>query len=92
MCKNKDKNNNLEKKNENDKYMSRECKLLRGKFLEIYKANLVLSKFQREVLIGTLLGDATMPKQKNKTSYNIKFEQSIKNEEYINHLYDLFKY
>lgn len=73
------------------KVESRNNKIFKGKGLELYKRNLVLSELQREVLIGTLLGDATIPKQKNNTNYNIKFEQSKKNEEYVQHLYMIFK-
>ena len=77
-------NINLNKKN-----LYKKEKMSRKELIE-YKKTLKLIKIQREVIIGTLLGDATIAKQKTK-SYNIKFEQSIKNEEYINHLYLLFK-
>lgn len=85
-------NNNLKKNFDREKEEDDNSRIvLRGKVLEIYKENLVLTELQRVVLLGTLLGDASMPKQKNNTNYNIKFEQSIKNEEYINHLYNIFK-
>jgi hypothetical protein len=55
---------------------------------------LKLNDVQREVLIGTLLGDATMPKKNKNTSGffipYVKFEQKRASIEYINHLYDLF--
>lgn len=63
---------------------------LKGRELIKYKKTLRLNKLQREVLIGTLLGDSTIPKQKS-NNYNVKFEQSIKNKEYIDHLYLIFK-
>ena len=63
---------------------------LKGKVLINYKKTLKLTKIQREIIIGTLLGDSSIPQQKSK-SYNIKFDQSIKNKEYIDHLYIIFK-
>lgn len=64
--------------------------ILKGKDLVNYKKTLKLTDIQREIIIGTLLGDSSISKQKTK-SYNIKFEQSIKNKEYIYHLYFIFK-
>lgn len=65
-------------------------KKILGEKLVGYKKTLILSKIQKEVLIGTLLGDATIVKQKTK-SYNVKFEQSLKHQEYIYHLFEIFK-
>lgn len=67
---------------------------MNSKKLIKFKKTLKLSDVQREVLIGTLLGDASMPK-KNKNASGffspyVKFEQKIASMEYINHLYDLF--
>jgi len=67
---------------------------MNSKKLINFKKTLKLSDVQREVLIGTLLGDASMPK-KNKNALGffnpyVKFEQKIASMEYINHLYDLF--
>lgn len=64
---------------------------LSGKILEEYKAKLSLSNFQREVIIGTLLGDACMGLREGKPLYSIKFEQTIFQEAYLLHLYDVFK-
>lgn len=61
------------------------------KELQVYKQTLQLSELQREVLIGVLLGDASMGSANGKPVYLIKFEQSIKNQDYIVHLYELFK-
>ena len=38
------------------------------------------------------LGDASMPLQKVKPQLNLKFAQKRANADYIQHLYDLFKY
>lgn len=64
---------------------------LRGKALIEYKKRLKLNLVQKDILIGTLLGDATIIKQTNKTNFNIKFEQKIFNSDYINHLYEIFE-
>ena len=57
-----------------------------------YKKKLKLTKLQKQIIIGTLLGDATIVKQKFiNSTYNIKFEQSIQKKEYILHLYNIFK-
>jgi hypothetical protein len=68
-----------------------EQKRLKGKKLVAYKQTLKLTPIQREVIIGTLLGDATMPKQLNRGAYNLKFEQTFRQESYIWHLYELFE-
>jgi DNA-binding transcriptional regulator WhiA len=60
------------------------------KQLAEYKKTLKLSIIQREVLVGTLLGDASISKQKTKL-YNVKLEQEFKNSDYIIHLYNIFK-
>lgn len=52
---------------------------MKGKVLEIDKENLKLSELQHEVLVGTLLGDATIPKQSGLRTHNVKFEQKFAN-------------
>lgn len=74
---------------------------LRGKALIEYKKCLKLNNLQREVLVGTLLGDATIIAQSGKSGrccsprsggeYNIKFEQQVEKSEYIQHLYEIFE-
>ena len=64
---------------------------LRGKALIEYKQSLKLNDLQREVLIGTLLGDATIPLKLGKPTYQVKFEQQIARKEYIEHLYQIFE-
>ena len=71
----------------NSKYIKRN---LLGEALIVYKKNLRFNKLQKQVLIGTLLGDASIPKQYKKSSYNIKFEQKVDNKAYIDHLYFIF--
>lgn len=64
---------------------------LRGKELEIYKQSLKLTDVQREIIIGTLLGDASMSLRKGMPCYSIKFEQSEEHADYIYHLYEIFE-
>nr|AYC64282.1 hypothetical protein [Pseudochlorodesmis sp. HV01306a] len=67
-------------------YIMIKSRELRGKSLIEYKKSLQLTSLQREVLVGTLLGNATLPP----TSY-IKFEQNLSKAEYIYHLYNIFE-
>jgi hypothetical protein len=64
---------------------------LRGRQLENYKKSLVLTDFQKDVIIGTLLGDSSMSIRSGKPHYSIKFEQGEMHKEYIFHLYEIFK-
>lgn len=48
-----------------------------------------LNAFQREVLVGVILGDAHL--ECRSASVRIKFEQSLKHREYLMHLYDVFR-
>jgi len=66
-------------------------KNLRGLQLDHYKNSLKLNDEQREVLIGTLLGDASMSFRKGKPHYSVKFEQKAERQVYINHLYEIFE-
>jgi hypothetical protein len=50
----------------------------------------VLTLEQREVLIGTSLGDAHLKTQTGGNTFSLHIEQSIKKEAYVHHLYDLF--
>lgn len=64
---------------------------LTGKALVLYKSGLELTERQKNILIGTLLGDASMARPLNKPSYYIKFEQKITQADYVHHLYEVFK-
>jgi hypothetical protein len=71
-----------------------EKKLLRGKQLTEYKDKLQQKGFtqiQKDVLFGTLLGDASMQAMKGNQKSNIKFEQKVDNKDYIFHLYEMFE-
>lgn len=72
---------NLQRKNQS--------RNLRGTILINYKKELILTPEQKDVLVGTLLGDASF--RYKRPEVNLKFEQKYTQIDYMNHLYDLFK-
>ena len=66
-------------------------KHLRGSSLEQYKKTLKLSKDQREILFGVILGDAHLETLDKGHTYRIKFAQSVAHKPYLDHLYAIFK-
>lgn len=50
-----------------------------------------LSSLQRQVLVGTLLGDAHLRANKTKTKYQYVVLQPESHKEYVYHLYEIFK-
>ena len=52
----------------------RDGRNLRGKALENYKKTLVLTDIQRDIIIGSLLGDSIMGLRKGVPLYSLKFE------------------
>lgn len=52
---------------------------------------LKLSKQQREILVGVLLGEAKLESLNRGRTYQLKIEHSEQQREYVYHLYDLFK-
>ncbi len=73
-----------------DSKVNYKAKNLRGIKLIEYKKTLKLNTIQKEILVGTLLGDATIAKTK-RIALNVKFEQKLANREYVNHLYEIFE-
>lgn len=73
-----------------DSEVNSKAKNLRGIKLIEYKKTLKLNTIQKEILVGTLLGDATIAKTKG-IALNVKFEQKLANREYVNHLYEIFE-
>lgn len=55
------------------------------------KKRLSLSAFQKEVLIGCLLGDAHLENNWSKTNYRLKISQCKRQEEYVDWKYQIFK-
>jgi hypothetical protein len=52
--------------------------------------NLILTTLQQEVIIGTLLGDCHLEKNKGAINYRLKFQQSEFHKNYVFHLYNIF--
>ena len=73
-----------------DSKVNYKAKNLRGNQLIEYKKTLKLNTIQKEILVGTLLGDATISKTKA-IALNVKFEQKLANRDYVNHLYEIFE-
>tara|TARA_B110001450_G_C17556571_1_gene454917 strand:+ start:269 stop:940 length:672 start_codon:yes stop_codon:yes gene_type:complete len=65
---------------------------LKGLALEEYKVKLPkFNQTQKNIIIGTLLGDSTLQRSKAlKPLHNIKFEQKPENESYIDQIYREF--
>jgi len=64
---------------------------MRQKLLEEYKKTLRLSDLQKEVLVGLILGDSHIELSPNGKSARLKVEYSIKNADYVEWLYQIFK-
>ena len=62
-----------------------------GNALREYKHTITLNQVQKEVLVGTLLGDASIPLDRGNPRFSVKFAQKSASADYIQHLYDLFK-
>lgn len=64
---------------------------MRSKEIENYKARLKLNAEQKEILVGILLGDATLQSQNRGRTYRLQIEHSIKQRAYLENLYHIFK-
>ena len=51
------------------------------------KQTITLNAIQKEVIVGTLLGDASMPLDRGKPKLHVEFQQTIARGLYIWHLY-----
>lgn len=59
--------------------------------LKQYKKSLVLTKKQKSVLIGSLLGDGTLRVSSKAVNANFKVEHGLKQKEYVYWKYSIFK-
>ena len=76
----------------NNKYNINRLQLLQMRFFrKSHKYNLSLSTELEEIIIGSLLGDLHAEKKSEQSNTRLQFKQSKKNEEYIYHLYSLYK-
>ncbi len=65
---------------------------MNNKKLESYKSQILLSKQQKEILVGLLLGDAHLETQNNGRTFRLKYSRSMnRHKEYFLHVYNLFK-
>lgn len=64
---------------------------MRSNKIENYKQSLRLSTLQRDVLVGTLLGDGCLETQNKGKTYRLKIEHSIKQKDYVDWKYLVFK-
>ena len=55
------------------------------------KAHLEITPELDEIIIGSLLGDLSCERRNINSNTRLQFKQSIKNEVYINHLFNIFK-
>lgn len=63
---------------------------MRSNEIEAYKKKLKLTKRQREIIVGLLLGDGHLETQ-NGLTYRLKVEHSFKQNDYVDWLYDNFR-
>lgn len=66
---------------------------LKGKALEAYKNRLDLNYDQRDVLVGSLLGDGFLKYHRNTKvpMYHFEFAQGVVRANYVHHMYQIFK-
>ena len=64
---------------------------MRSNKIESYKKTLKLSGYQKEVLIGTLLGDGHLESQNGGRTYRLKIEHSLSQREYADWRHKVFK-
>lgn len=64
---------------------------MRSNQIENYKKTLKLSEIQKQVLIGTLLGDGCLDTQNNGRTYRLKIEHSIAQKDYVEWKYKVFE-
>lgn len=64
---------------------------MHSKEIEAHKKRLKLSSRQREILVGTLLGDGHLETQDRGHTYRLKIEHSWKQKEYVDWKYNEFR-
>ena len=64
---------------------------MRSNEIENYKKTLQLSELQRQVLVGTLLGDGCLETQNKGRTYRLKIEHAVSQKDYVDWKYQLFK-
>ncbi len=64
---------------------------MRSKAIEDYKTQLKLTRKQREILVGLMLGAGHLETQNQGKTYRLKVEYSSTNSEYCQYVYDSFQ-
>lgn len=64
---------------------------MRSKAIEDYKTQLKLTRKQREILVGMMLGDGHLETQNQGKTYRLKVEYSSTNNEYCQYVYESFQ-
>lgn len=64
---------------------------MNSKNIENLKKKIKLTKEQREVIFGKMLGDGHLETQNKGRTYRLKIEHSIKQKEYVDWQFDLFR-
>lgn len=64
---------------------------MHSKSIEDYKKQLKLTKRQRQIIIGKLLGDGHIETQNKGRTYRLKIEHSVIQKEYVDWLFNEFK-
>src|SRR3989344_7294825 len=64
---------------------------MRSKEIELYKNKLKLSDYQKEVLVGLLLGDGHLETQNSGRTYRLKVEHTYWQKDYTDWLYKVFQ-
>jgi len=59
--------------------------------IDKYKQSLKLTKYQRAIIVGTLLGDGHLESKDNGRTYRLKIEHSISQKQYVDWLYGQFR-
>ncbi len=61
---------------------------MRSKKIESYKKGLRVSKEQKDIIVGTLLGDGHLEKQGKGETFRLKIKHSFHQKEYVDWLYE----
>ncbi len=64
---------------------------MRTKEIEAYKQNLKLTKFQREIIVGLMLGDGHLETQSNGRIYRLKVEYGERQKLYLDWIWNIFR-
>jgi len=64
---------------------------MNSKFINEFRSKINLSSEQKDILIGSMLGDGCLESQNKNRTYRLKIEQSLLHKEYVDWLYEKLK-